>query len=67
MLVEVAGGGGPGAPSAAPGALSALGSSCLMALSVARGEAELILNAIASLIMTESTFAEQYIQVGSGI
>lgn len=64
MLVEVSSGSGPSGRSDVATSLSALSSSCLIALSVARGEAELILNAVASLIMSAPALAEQYVQVG---
>ncbi|XP_052752649.1 E3 ubiquitin-protein ligase MYCBP2 isoform X3 [Galleria mellonella] len=67
MLVEVATGSGPSGRSDTPTNLTALSSSCLIALSVARGEAELILNAVASLIMSASLLAEQYVQVPTNL
>lgn len=63
MLVEVASGSGPSGKIDAPTNLTALSSSCLIALSVARGEAELILNAIASLIMSHTSLSNQSVQV----
>lgn len=63
MLVEVASGGGPDGRGDVATNLTALSCSCLLALSVARGEAELILNAVASLIMSHSALANQYVQV----
>lgn len=63
MLVEVASGSGPSGKVELPTSLTALSSSCLIALSVARGEAELILNAVASLTMSPSALSEQYLQV----
>lgn len=63
MLVEVASGSGPSGKIELPSTLTALSSSCLVALSVARGEAELILNAVASLIMSPPLLSEQYLQV----
>lgn len=63
MLIDVASGSGPGGRSETPTTLTSLSSSCLIALSVARGEAELILSAVASLIMSPSALADQYLQV----
>lgn len=63
MLVEVASGSGPNGKVELPTTLTALSSSCLIALSVARGEAELILSAVASLIMSPSVLSEQDLQV----
>lgn len=63
MLVEVASATGPLGQADTPTALTALSSSCLIALSVARGESELILNAVASLIMSAPLLSEQYLQV----
>lgn len=63
MLVEVASGSGLGGSMERPSNLTALSSSCLIALSVARGEAELILNAVASLIMSSSALSDQDLQV----
>lgn len=62
MLIEVATTGAPGRREP-PNNLTALSSSCLIALSVARGEAELILNAVTSLIMSPPALSDQYIQV----
>lgn len=62
MLIEVATSGAP-ARREPPNSLTALSSSCLIALSVARGEAELILNAVTSLIMSPPILSDQYIQV----
>ncbi|CAH2036099.1 unnamed protein product, partial [Iphiclides podalirius] len=67
MLVEIASGSGPNGRSDVPTALTSLSSSCLIALSVARGEAELILNAVASLIMTAPTLSEQYMQIPTNL
>lgn len=63
MLVEVSGGSGPSGRVEAPSTLTSLSSSCLIALAVARGEAELVLGAVTSLIMTSSSLTDQYIQV----
>lgn len=65
MVVEVASGTAPAVPLSdrAVYSLTALASSCLIALSVARGEAELILNAVACLIMSASALSEQDLQV----
>lgn len=63
MLVEVASGSGPGGTVEHPSNLTALSSSCLIALSVARGEAELILNAVASLTMSPAALSDQDLQV----
>ncbi|XP_059059876.1 E3 ubiquitin-protein ligase MYCBP2 [Achroia grisella] len=67
MLLEVAGGSGPTGRSEKPTNLTALSTSCLLALSVARGEAEFIINAIASLIMSAPQLAEQYVQVPANL
>nr|XP_049693135.1 E3 ubiquitin-protein ligase MYCBP2 isoform X3 [Helicoverpa armigera] len=67
MLVEIASGSGAGARSEAACALTALSASCLAALSVARGEADLILNAVASLIMTSTDLSEQYLQIPANL
>ncbi|XP_041987793.1 E3 ubiquitin-protein ligase highwire [Aricia agestis] len=63
MLVEVSCGSSPMGRSEIPTNLTAISSSCLMALSVARGEAELILNAVTSLIMVSAPLTEQYVQI----
>lgn len=62
MLIEVASSRAFGR-SEAPNNLTSLSTSCLISLSVARGEAELILNAVTSLIMSPSALSDQYIQV----
>ncbi|XP_038216347.1 E3 ubiquitin-protein ligase highwire [Zerene cesonia] len=63
ILVEITGGiGGPGRPDV-PSTLTAISSSCLIALSVAKGEAELILNTVTSLIMVAPSLSEQLVQV----
>ncbi|CAH0703737.1 unnamed protein product [Spodoptera exigua] len=67
MLVEVASGSGPNGKVELPTNLTALSSSCLIALSVARGEAELILSAVASLIMSSSVLSEQDLQIPSNL
>ncbi|XP_048488841.1 E3 ubiquitin-protein ligase MYCBP2 [Plutella xylostella] len=67
MLVEVASGSGPSGKIDAPTNLTALSSSCLIALSVARGEAELILNAIASLIMSHTSLSNQSVQIPANL
>ncbi|CAH1647847.1 unnamed protein product [Spodoptera littoralis] len=67
MLVEVASGSGPNGKVELPTTLTALSSSCLIALSVARGEAELILSAVASLIMSPSVLSEQDLQIPSNL
>ncbi|CAB3259025.1 unnamed protein product [Arctia plantaginis] len=67
MLVEVASGSGPNGKIELPTTLTAFSSSCLVALSVARGEVELILNAVASLTMSPSALSEQYLQVPSNL
>ncbi|CAH0578389.1 unnamed protein product [Chrysodeixis includens] len=67
MLVEVASGSGPSGKVELPTTLTALSSSCLIALSVARGEAELILNAVASLTMSPSALSEQYLQIPANL
>lgn len=63
MLVEVASGSSPSGTMERPSNLTALSSSCLIALSVARGESELILNAVASLTMSAPALSEQDLQV----
>lgn len=64
MLVEIAGGTSvAGALDDVPTNLTALSSSCLAALAVARGETEMILDTVASLIMTKPGLSDQYIQV----
>lgn len=63
MLVEVAAGSASLERLEMPTSLTALGTSSLISLVVARGEAELILNAVASLIMSPQPLAEQFIQV----
>ncbi|KAI5636987.1 E3 ubiquitin-protein ligase MYCBP2 isoform X1 [Phthorimaea operculella] len=65
MLMEVASGVVPERQDRleVPTALTSLSSSCLIALSVARGEAELILNAVASLIMSPAALSDQYVLV----
>ncbi|KPJ10311.1 putative E3 ubiquitin-protein ligase MYCBP2 [Papilio machaon] len=63
ILVEIARGIVPTGRVEVPTNHTALSSSCLIALSIARGEAELLLNAVASLIMTPTAMAEQYIQI----
>ncbi|KAJ8737325.1 hypothetical protein PYW07_000596 [Mythimna separata] len=67
MLVEVASGSGPGGTMEHPSNLTALSSSCLIALSVARGEAELILNAVASLTMSPAALYDQDLQIPSNL
>ncbi|XP_063374022.1 E3 ubiquitin-protein ligase MYCBP2 [Cydia amplana] len=67
MLVEVSSDTGPLGCTDTPTTLTALSSSCLIALSVARGEAELILNAVASLIMSSPLLSEQYLQVPANL
>ncbi|XP_064076475.1 E3 ubiquitin-protein ligase MYCBP2 [Vanessa tameamea] len=67
MLVEVASGSGPTGRTEAPTPLTSLSSSCLIALAVARGEAELVLGAVTSLIMTSSALTEQYIQIPTNL
>lgn len=62
MLIEVASSRAFTRPDA-PNSLTSLSTSCLISLSVARGEAELILNAVTSLIMSPSALADQYVQV----
>lgn len=62
MLIEVASTRAFGRTDA-PNSLTALSASCLISLSVARGEAELILNAVTSLIMSHPALSDQYIQV----
>lgn len=63
MLVEVSGTTWPGGRLEVPSTITALSSSCLIALAVARGEAELALGAVASLIMTNQALTDQDIQV----
>ncbi|XP_037299798.1 E3 ubiquitin-protein ligase highwire-like isoform X4 [Manduca sexta] len=67
MLVEVASGVSTGGRPELPTALTAISSSCLIGLSVARGEAELILNAVASLIMSSASLSEQNIQIPANL
>ncbi|KAL0852359.1 hypothetical protein ABMA28_000560 [Loxostege sticticalis] len=67
MLIEVASGSGPGGRSEIPTLLTSLSSSCLIALSVARGEAELILNAVASLTMSPPALSEQTLQIPANL
>ncbi|RVE51528.1 hypothetical protein evm_003798 [Chilo suppressalis] len=67
MLIEVASGSGPGGRSETPTELTSLSGSCLVALSVARGETELILNAVASLIMSAPALSDQSIQIPSNL
>ncbi|KAJ0183671.1 hypothetical protein K1T71_000094 [Dendrolimus kikuchii] len=50
-----------------PTALTAISSSCLVALSVARGEAELILSAVSTLIISSPSLSDQHIQVPSNL
>lgn len=65
MLVEVASGSGSTDKPVTATTVTALSSSCLIALSVARGEAELILNAVGMLIMSSPELSEQTIVVSS--
>ncbi|CAH2103304.1 unnamed protein product [Euphydryas editha] len=67
MLVEVSGGSGPTGRTEAPSTLTSLSSSCLIALAVARGEAELVLGAVTSLIMTSPSLTDQYIQIPTNL
>lgn len=46
-----------------PTPLTALSSSCLISLSIARGETELILSAVSTLIISAPSLSDQYIQV----
>lgn len=63
MLIEIASGNGPSGRMELPSTLTAISSSCLMALAVARGEAELILSSVASLIMAVPQLADQNVKV----
>ncbi|XP_045784545.1 E3 ubiquitin-protein ligase MYCBP2 [Maniola jurtina] len=67
MLVEISGGTGPTGRLETPSALTALSSSCLIALAVARGEAELVLGAVTSLIMAPPSLTEQNIQIPTNL
>ncbi|XP_069365103.1 E3 ubiquitin-protein ligase MYCBP2 isoform X3 [Maniola hyperantus] len=67
MLVEISGGTGPTARLETPSALTALSSSCLIALAVARGEAELVLGAVTSLIMASPSLTEQNVQIPTNL
>ncbi|XP_028043251.1 E3 ubiquitin-protein ligase MYCBP2 isoform X2 [Bombyx mandarina] len=67
MLVEVSSGVSPSGRSEHPSKLTALSSSCLIALSVARGEAELILNAAASLAMCAPLYLDQYLKTPANL
>ncbi|KOB65851.1 Esrom, partial [Operophtera brumata] len=62
MLDEIAAGSAPPEAPEVPTRLTSLGTSCLISLVVARGEAELILKAVASLIMSPLALMEQLIQ-----
>lgn len=63
MLVEVSGSSWPTGRMESPSIITSISSSCLIALAVARGEAELVLGAVASLIMAGPSLTDQYIQV----
>lgn len=71
MLVEVASGAAALDRPEMPTALTTLGTSCLISLVVARGEAELILHAVTSLIMSPQALADQFVKVsytrGNGV
>ncbi|XP_047524361.1 E3 ubiquitin-protein ligase MYCBP2 isoform X3 [Pieris napi] len=63
ILVEITSGIGASGRPEIPTALTSISSSCLIALSVAKGEAELILNTVKCLIMVSPSLSDQYIQV----
>lgn len=63
MLVDIAAGSASPETQGVPNSLTALGTTCLVALAVARGEADMMINTIASLIMTPKRLAEQDIKV----
>lgn len=67
MLTELSSGIGPTGRIDKPTNYTSQSSSCLIALSVAKGDAELILNAIATLIMAPKPLAEQYILVSKHV
>lgn len=64
MLVDVSSGSGAGGV-AQPASLTALGCSCLLALAVARGEAELILAAVAELSMCDNVLHNMNVMVSA--
>ncbi|XP_061382096.1 E3 ubiquitin-protein ligase MYCBP2 isoform X5 [Danaus plexippus] len=66
MLIEVSTT-GVGGRIETPSTLTALSSSCLIALAVARGEAELVLSAVTSLVMASPSLTEQYIHIPTNL
>ncbi|CAH0716565.1 unnamed protein product, partial [Brenthis ino] len=67
MLVEVSGSSWSTGRMESPSTITSISSSCLIALAVARGEAELVLGAVASLIMAGPSLTDQYIQIPTNL
>ncbi|XP_052746686.1 E3 ubiquitin-protein ligase highwire [Bicyclus anynana] len=67
MLVEVSSGNDLTGRLEKSSPLTALSSSCLIALAVARGEAELVMCAVTSLIIAPPALTEQFVQIPTNL